>query len=489
MTVSVGQEAEIRRLYFAEHWKRGTIVAQLGVHDDVVERVLGRPGPRPKTALPLLSPALEPFVGFLDETLSRYPRLVGTRVFDMLCARGYTGSLRTLRRYLRQNRPLPRSEVFVRTTPLIGEQSQFDWAQVGHLEVPGGRRPLHLFVIVLAYSRKCWAELVLDLSAYSLRRSLVRAAAYFGGVARQWLSDNPKIIVLEREGDAVRFHPLLLELSGMLHVAIRLCGVRKPQEKGIVERLIRFFRERFFAGRTIHSIEEGNAQLLDFISTIADERTHPQWPDRRIREVWEEERARLLPLPSPLPPTELVLPIVADKTAFIRFDGNAYSVPPDHARKTLLLVADDRRIRLLDGKDEVASHERAWGRRERVEEPAHRREILAQKRAARPAKGLDRLRARIPGFESLLDRWADAGRNLGSMTARTLKVLDLYGEEALTQAVSKALQKGLHDPGALATLCEQERIAQDRPMPVSLEFADHVRDRDVLPHDLGGYDG
>jgi hypothetical protein len=205
--------------------------------------------------------------------------------------------------------------------------------------------------------------------------------------------------------------------------------------------------------------------------------------------VWEEERARLLPLPSPLPPTELVLPIVADKTAFIRFDGNAYSVPPDHARKTLLLVADDRRIRLLDGKDEVANHERAWGRRERVEEPAHRREILAQKRAARPAKGLDRLRARIPGFESLLDRWADAGRNLGSMTARTLKVLDLYGEEALTQAVSKALQKGLHDPGALATLCEQERIAQDRPMPVSLEFADHVRDRDVLPHDLGGYDG
>lgn len=489
MTVSLEQEAEIRRLYFAEHWKRGTIVAHLGVHEDVVERVLGRPGPRPKTALPLLPVALEPFVGFIDETLSRYPRLVGTRVFDMVCARGYTGSLRTLRRHLRKVRPVPRSEVFLRTTPLIGEQSQFDWAHVGHLDVPGGRRPIHLFVIVLAYSRKCWGELVLDLSAYSLRRSLARAAAYFGGSTRQWLSDNPRTIVLERQGDAVRFHPLLLELSGMLHVAIRLCGVRKPQEKGIVERLIRFFRERFFAGRTLHSIEEGNAQLLDFICRIADERAHPQWPDRRIREVWEEERQRLLPLPSPLPPTDLVMPIVADKTAFIRFDGNAYSVPADHARKTLTLVADDRRIRLLDGKDEVASHARAWGRRERVEDPAHRKELLAQKQAARQAKGLDRLRARIPGFESLLLRWADAGRNLGSMTARTLKVLDLYGDDALGQAVAQALEKGLHDPGALATLCEQARIAQDRPMPVSLEFADHVRDRDVLPHDLGGYDG
>jgi len=105
---------------------------------------------------------------------------VGTRVFDMVCARGYTGSLRGLRRYLRKARPVPRCEVFLRLVALIGEQSQIDWAHVGYLDVPGGRRPLYVFVIVLAYSRKCWAELVLDLSAYSLRRSLERAAVYFG---------------------------------------------------------------------------------------------------------------------------------------------------------------------------------------------------------------------------------------------------------------------------------------------------------------------
>ncbi|MBV8222352.1 MAG: IS21 family transposase, partial [Candidatus Eremiobacteraeota bacterium] len=400
------------------------------------------------------------------------------------------GSLRALRRYLRKVRPVPKSEVFLRLTALIGEQSQFDWAHVGTLDVEGGRRPLWLFVIVLAYSRKCWAELVVDLSAYSLRRSLVRAAAYFGGCTRQWLTDNPKIVVLERQGDAVRFHPLLLELSAILHVAVRVCGVRKPQEKGIVERLIRFLKERFFAARKIRSIEEGNALLLDFIATIADERPHPQWPDRRIRDVWQEEQPKLLPLPSPLPATDLVAPIVADKTAFVRFDGNFYSVPSDYARKTLTLVADDRRVLLLNGSDEeVAAHARSWGRRVRLEDPAHRAELLAQKQAARKAKGLDRLRATVPTIEPLFVCWADAGRNLGSMTARTLKVLDLYGAEALGQAVAQALDKGIHDPGALATLCEQARIAENRPMPVSLEFADHVRDRDVLPHDLGGYDG
>lgn len=34
-------EAEILRLYYAEHWRVGTIAAQLGVHPDVVRRVLG----------------------------------------------------------------------------------------------------------------------------------------------------------------------------------------------------------------------------------------------------------------------------------------------------------------------------------------------------------------------------------------------------------------------------------------------------------------
>jgi transposase len=278
MTLSAATEAEIRRLYFAEHWKRGTIVAQLDVHADAVERVLGRPGPRPKTALALLPSALQPFTGFLEETLARYPRLVGTRVYDMLRERGYAGSLRTLRRYLRRARPLPKHEVFLRLEPLVGEQAQVDWAHVGYLEIDRVRRPLWVFVIVLSYSRALWAELVLDLTVHSLRRSLVRSAVYFGGCPRQWLFDNPKIVVVERQGDAVRFHPLLLELAGALRVQPRLCRVRRPQDKGRVERAIRYLRERFFAARRIHRLEEGNAQLLDFITQVTQEREHPRWP-------------------------------------------------------------------------------------------------------------------------------------------------------------------------------------------------------------------
>ncbi|MCP4503659.1 MAG: transposase family protein [Deltaproteobacteria bacterium] len=68
-----------------------------------------------------------------------------------------------------------------------GEQAQVDWAQVGELNVAGGKRKLWLFIMTLSWSRASWGELVFDLTADSLQRSLARAAEYFGGNTRQWL--------------------------------------------------------------------------------------------------------------------------------------------------------------------------------------------------------------------------------------------------------------------------------------------------------------
>ncbi len=158
-------------------------------------------------------------------------------------------------------------------------------------------RPLWVFVMVLAYSRAMWAELVFDLTVESLRRSLVRAARFFDGVTRQWLFDNPKTVVLARHGDAVRYHPGLLEIAGALRVQPRLCRPRRPTDKGGVERANRFLHDRFFAARSITSLEDGNRQLLDFIRDIADVRPHPRFRDRTVAEVFAEEKERLLALP------------------------------------------------------------------------------------------------------------------------------------------------------------------------------------------------
>jgi transposase len=487
MTVSREIAAEIRRLYFAEHWKRGTIAAQLGVHPDVVVRVLGPIGAKPGAPRPAAR-VLEPYLGFVDETLERYPKLVSTRLYDMLQVRGYTGSLRTLRRYVIGARPRPKGEAFLRVETLPGEQAQVDWAHVGELVVAGGKRALWAFVMVLAYSRASFAELVVGLDVHSLRRSLVRAAAFFGGNPRQWLFDNAKTVVIERHGDLVRFHPALVDLAAHLHVEPRLCAPRRPHEKGGVERAIRFFKERFFAARAFHSIEHGNAQLVDFIEQIAHRRPHPRLPDRTVADVFAEERPRLLALPDPLPETDVVAPVAVDKTAFIRLETNRYSVPPEYARRTLTLVASDASLRVLDGDREVARHPRSWGRNQWLEDPAHRAALVAQKRAARDLKGRDRLRTEVPAIEALVERWVTHGRNLGSMVSRTLGLLDAYGAAVLHDVVAEMIERGTHDPGAMAILCEQRRARDRGPAPRILAFGEHVRERDVIPHDLGGYD-
>ena len=91
MTLSVTVQAEIVRLYHAEHWRIGTIAVQLGVHHSSVRRVLCAPG----IALPDISPrrsALDPYVAFITETLERYPTLSAARLYEMVSERGFTGS-------------------------------------------------------------------------------------------------------------------------------------------------------------------------------------------------------------------------------------------------------------------------------------------------------------------------------------------------------------------------------------------------------------
>jgi transposase len=480
-------EAEIVRLYFAEHWRVGTIATQLDVHPDAVRRVLGIGG-GPRSGVPPRVRLVDPYREFIDETLARYPTLRATRLYDMLRERGFRGAVRTLRGHVAVVRPRRRREVFLRTEPLLGEQSQIDWAYVGKLTVPGGERALWLFVLVLSYSRALWGEFVLDLSVHSLCRSLVRAAQAFGGVTRQWLFDNPKTVVLERVGDAVRFHPVLLELCAAMRVQPRLCAVARPQHKGKVERAIRYLRDRFLAGRTIVGVDEGNRALGRFIGEIAHLRPHPVLAQRSVGDVLAEEHGRLLSLPDPLPETARIEPVPVDTQAFIRFDTNRYAVPTDYAERTVTLVADDRTVRLLDDDHEIAKHARSYGRRQVIEPPELRASLVEQRRAAADLKGRDRLLTVAPDFRTLLDRWALTGRSLAIHVTRAIKLLDLYGDEVFAAAVGEVCTRGLRDTGALAMACDRLRRDRHRPVPVDIVLPAHVEDRDVVPHDLETYD-
>jgi transposase len=479
-------EAEIARLHYAEHWPVGTIAAQLETHVDQVRRVLGLDAPR--ATAPPRPRIVDPYRPFIDDTLRRYPKLRATRLYDMVRERGFRGSVRTVREHVALVRPRPPHEAYLVTETLLGEVAQVDWAHVGELAVPGGVRALWVFVMVLANSRAMWGEFVIDLTVHSLCRSLVRAAHAFGGVARQWLFDNPKVVVLERIGTVARFHPTLLALCAAMRVEPKLCAVRKPRQKGKVERAIRYLRDRFLAGRTIAGVEQGNHQLARFIAEIAHVRPHPTIAQRTVGEVFTAERPRLLPLPVPLPETARVEPIKVDSQAFVHLDTNRYSAPSNYMLRIVTLVVDDRTIRLVDGDKVIAEHARSWGRRQIFEKPEHRAALVEERRAARNLKGRDRIRAVVPAFDRIVERWDVSGSSLGYRVARTIKLLDLYGDQVFASAAADLIARELSDVGALAVACEKYRKDLGRLVPIALVLPDHLDDADVVPHDLESYD-
>jgi transposase len=229
--ISPEQHAEIRRLFYAEHWRVGTIVSTLGVHPDTVRRAIEhdrfvRRGSQIRPSL------LDPYKAFITATLDQYPRLRATRLFAMLRDRGFAGSVVQLRRYVRAVRPTARAEAYLRLDTLKGEQAQVDWGNFGAIQIGRARRSLSCFVFVLSWSRAVYARFALDQTLESFLRGHVEAFSALGGVARTLRYDNLKSVVLERVGDHIRFHPRVLELAGHYHFAPQPCAVARGNEKG-----------------------------------------------------------------------------------------------------------------------------------------------------------------------------------------------------------------------------------------------------------------
>jgi len=481
--------SRIRRLFYAEHWKIGTISAELGVHRDAV--ALAVCSDRFVNRCRVVPSALDPYKSFIVETLEKHPRLRATRIHAMVAARGYPGSVVQLRKFVRQVRPAGQREAFFRLSTLPGEQGQVDWASFGAIRIGNATRKLSCFVMVLSWSRGMFARFYLDQTLESFVRGHVQGFSSLGGVPRSILYDNLKSAVLERVGDHIRYHPRLLELAGHYHFAPRPCAPYRGNEKGKVERAIQYLRHSFFEARRFDSIEDLNAQLEAWIESVAHARPVPGDPERRlVRDALEEERDRLLPLPAHPFETEIVKAAASGKTPYIRFDQNDYSIPPALVRKPLSLVASESVVRILDGDREVARHARSYDRAMRVEDRVHLDALGQQKRHARELRGRDLLRQECPHADAFIGALALNGAHLGSTTTRLLALLDRFGRDALDAAIVEAHARGALSAESVEHILDQARRARGilPPIEVVLPNDPRVRGLRVKPHSLNGYD-
>ena len=479
-------EEKILRLHLVEKWPIGTIARQVGVHHSTVQRVLFGRG---LLVAPFQRPSkLDPYLPVLTATLQEYPTLPSSRLYQMLLERGYQGSESHVRRVVSRIRPRQSAKAFLKLSVLPGEEGQVDWAHFGTVVVGKAVRPLSAFVLVLSWSRMPFVCFFYNQRMDAFLTGHQEAFAFLGGVPRRLLYDNLKSVVVARQGNAVQFNATVLDFASHHRYEPRPVGVRRGNEKGRVERTIRYLRTSFWGARHFTDLAELNSQVLTWCREVATARPLPSDETLTVGQAWEQEQLRLLALPDDNYPCHDTQDVRVGKQPYVRFDTNDYSVPHDRVRRTVTVNATPERVRVLDGSEVIAEHARCWDRRATVENPEHVAALVAQKRQAQQQSGLTRLREAVPASPELLEGAAQRGHNLGSAVAALLRLVDTWTGAVVQSAVLEAIEAESFHVAAVRQVLERRNQATSSPPPLALDLPESARNITVTTHALGSYD-
>jgi transposase len=489
MVIRGEAEAEILRLYHVEKWPTATIAAHLHVHHDVVTRVIASEGALP--ARPQRPARIDTFLPFILESLNRYQGLAASRLYQMCRERGYRGSGDHFRHMVARHRPPRKVEAFLRMTALPGEHGQVDWGHFGKIKIGRAERPLLAFVIVLAYSRRPFVRFFLGQRIENFLRGHVAAFEAWNGLPRVLIYDNLKSAVIDRRGDAILFNPRLVDFAKHYRFEIRPAAVARGNEKGRVERAIRYMRTSFWPARRWRDLDDLNAQAEAWCCGEASERPWPDDKSKTVEAAFLEEQPRLLALPDNAYVTEEVVSAKVGKTPHVRFESNDYSVPHALVRRTVEIRATLARVRVLVDGEVVADHARSFDRAMTAEDPAHIEELKKSKGEARKHRALDRLAQSAPSSQPLFVKLAEKGENLGRATQHFVGLLESYGSMALELALREALANGTENYNAVRVILERQQQAAGQPPAVRVDLPDDERVRGLVipPRDLRSYDG
>ena len=190
---------------------------------------------------------------------------------DRLNEMGYTGSLSTVKRYIAAHKylvPAKRQQVNpqgnrgrrYRTGP--GEAYQMDWGFTWVTNPNGNEYKVACFAMICHHCGKMYIEFFPNAKQENLFIGMIHGF-YMMGVPKYILTDNMKSVVTKRDFEG---HPVWQKdyESFMNTVGFRtkLCKPRHPFTKGKVERLMRFVKDNFLAGRLFWNITDLNEQAL-----------------------------------------------------------------------------------------------------------------------------------------------------------------------------------------------------------------------------------
>jgi transposase len=278
-----------------------------------------------------------------------------------LLAQGYKGSYPTVVRYLRPWREESlrdqRSTVRFETDP--GEQAQVDWGSAW-VWLGEQRVRVHLFVMVLGYSRRIFVRGYLGEGLEPLLDGHARAFEHFGGRTATILYDNPRTIVLSKDEASgwVEWNSTFKDRMDFYGVEIRLCRYYRARTKGKVESGVKYVKRNALAGRRFRDLEELNTGLLEWCVGVADQRVHGTTFEQPAARFVRSEAAKLVAVDGrPPAPREQVRTQTVPSDGLVPVESNRYPVPLEWAGRAIRVhVMAEEILFGRDGEEPVRHH-------------------------------------------------------------------------------------------------------------------------------------
>jgi transposase len=470
--IGVDLIGQIRRAFFERRQAIKEISRELRVSRATVRKVVRsdksaftyarevQPAPKLGEWIATLTKVLEE-----EAALPKRERRSTQRLFEELRGRGYDGAHDSVHRFVkewREERARVPAQAFVPMSFAPGEAYQFDWShetitlqglplmiKAAHMKLSHSRMPF-----VRTYFRET-QELVFD--AHD------KAFGFYGGACRRGIYDNMKTAVEAIFiGKARQYNRRFLQMCSHHLIEPVACSPASGWEKGQVENQVGNLRDHLFRPKPrVSSLAELNAWLEDQCVAYAKRTKHPEFKDRTIWEVFQEERPSLVELRAPFDGF-VEKAVRATTTCLIMADHNRYSVDARAAGRMVLVRSHAERIVVLLDETVVADHARSFRRDQIIYDPWHYLPVLVRKpgalRNGAPFKDWE-LPPALAQVRQRLKHHPDSDRQFVKVLGC---VLD-HGLDAVEAACAEALAAGIANGDVILTVLARQR--QPPPVP------------------------
>lgn len=298
---------------------------------------------------------------------------------EALLDAGYNISYTTVRNYV-NTETAKEKEVFIRKHCEPGKEVQFDWGEV-KLEIKGTIKKYSLAVFTLPYSNYRFARLFESESQICVLDVHTKLIEHLNFIPEVFTYDNMRTVVANFIGNEKIITDSMKQLSEYYQFRIRLCGVRKGNEKGHVERSVEFVRRKAFSSSyKFEHIQEANQHLIKSLQTL-NQRLHHEYKEKHVDLMMKEKSIVGINMVQPFDPAELIECRV-DKYSTVTIKQNHYSVPEGHVGKYIRAKVGAEHIKLFADGEYVTSHSRNWGLHKWVMDMNHYLKTFERKKGA-----------------------------------------------------------------------------------------------------------